>query len=47
MDANLFEESQKDGDTVPSQNRAPVTCQWDSAPVMLSEGDASTNALSS
>jgi hypothetical protein len=31
-----WEESQKDGENVPRQNRVPVTSQWDSLSVMLS-----------
>lgn len=33
-----WEESQPERDNVPSQNRVPVTCRWDSVSVTLSSG---------
>jgi len=33
-----WEESQPGWDNVPSQNRVPVTCRWDSVSVTLSPG---------
>jgi hypothetical protein len=33
-----WEESQKDGNNVPSQNGVPVTCRWDGVSVTLSPG---------